>query len=379
MRILHVHDQAHFQGGVEQILSDTALGLAEQDWPQALLTLDGQRDADFCKVFERVSTTLQDVSGFQPDAVLMHKVACARRVTAIGRTFPTAHMVHDHDLVCPRRHKYLPLTQSACNRPAGIGCYTRLCALQRAPENSVIPFRLKGTASVREHLQAGQFVRRHLVGSAFMKNELTMNGYDPKRISVIHPVPASLQQPAALPMETEREILFVGQIIRGKGIDLLLQALRGLKDSWHATIIGAGNHHPDCKKLCRKLGIEQHVTFAGWVEHQRLEQYYRRARVIVVPSRWPEPFGMVGLEAMARSRPVVGFDVGGISDWLDHQVTGLLVPQADVTGLSLAMQTMLDHPELAEEMGQAGARRVARHFTHKNYLAQISHHLESLQ
>jgi glycosyltransferase involved in cell wall biosynthesis len=83
------------------------------------------------------------------------------------------------------------------------------------------------------------------------------------------------------------------------------------------------------------------VTFAGWVPHHALESYYARAAVCVVPSRWPEPFGMVGVEAMARGRPVVAFAVGGIPDWLDDGVTGILAPEADTAALGAAIATLL--------------------------------------
>jgi glycosyltransferase involved in cell wall biosynthesis len=159
----------------------------------------------------------------------------------------------------------------------------------------------------------------------------------------------------------------------------MLRSLAGLEPDWHATIVGSGNHLPACKELAADLGIEKRVSFTGWIEHQRLEQFYRNARAVIVPSRWPEPFGMVGLEAMARGRPVVAFNSGGISDWLEDGVTGLLVPPADVATLTFAMQALLDKPVIAEDMGRAGAGRVSSDFSHQAYLAAIGNHLELLR
>jgi len=110
------------------------------------------------------------------------------------------------------------------------------------------------------------------------------------------------------------------------------------------------------------------VTFAGWVPHEALEPYYARAAVCVVPSRWPEPFGMVGVEAMARGRPVVGFAVGGIPDWLDDGVTGLLIPEADTAALGVAIAEMLADPARSQTLGRAGVERVRERFQPDRYL-----------
>jgi len=378
MRILHVHDQAVFQGGVEQILFDTAVGLAAQGHPQALLYSGRTTDAEFVSPFEQYGHELQIVESFQPDAILMHKVADTGRIDALTAALPTAHMVHDHDLVCPRKHKYFPLSLKACNKPAGISCYTHLCCVQKSPPGATLPVSLKGTANVIRQLQAAQKVSRFIVGSRYMKNELVINGIAQDKIEIIHPVPAALQTPAALPVSECREILFVGQVIRGKGVDLMLKALASLEGDWHATIVGEGSHLPACRQLAQQLGISERVSFPGWVAHEALDAYYRAARLLVVPSRWPEPFGMVGIEAMARGRPVVAFANGGIPDWLGHGKTGFLVPPSDIPGMSSAIQGLIDNSELVARMGQAGAKSVASSFTHQGYLDQIKQQMEQM-
>ena len=135
----------------------------------------------------------------------------------------------------------------------------------------------------------------------------------------------------------------------------------------------------ECKRLAEKLEISDKVIFTGRIDHEKLESYYAAARVVVVPSRWPEPFGMVGIEAMARGRPVVAFDTGGISDWLDDQVTGLLIPPANVPALAKALQHLIDEPGIAKQYGQNAVNHVAKHFSHKNYLDNIKKQLESLK
>ena len=150
-----------------------------------------------------------------------------------------------------------------------------------------------------------------------------------------------------------------------------------LRHPWRATLVGDGNHLATCRTLAADLGISDRVRFTGWVDHDRLADFYASARFAVVPSRWPEPFGMVGPEAMARGRPVVGFASGGIPDWLHDGVTGLLVSPGDVQGFTAAMDRLLGDPELTAAMGRAGAARIDRELTHRSYIQTLKRSLEA--
>jgi len=206
-----------------------------------------------------------------------------------------------------------------------------------------------------------------------MERELIVNGLDPGRVAIVPPIPAALAQARPIAPSGRHEVLYVGQVIRGKGVDLLLQALARVPGDWHATIVGTGNHLDACRALAETSGIAARVTFAGWVSHDALEPYYARAAVCVVPSRWPEPFGMVGVEAMARGRPVVGFAVGGIPDWLEDGVTGILAPEADTNALGGAITSLLTDPQRAAALGAAGLARVRERFQPDQYLDRLMH------
>lgn len=371
LRVLHIHERAGFYGGVEQILHDTARGLMARGWPQGLLHADPQPQADYLAAFAQSGTGDDLIAAFAPDILFLHKVEDPARVADLARRYPTVRMVHDHDLVCLRRHKYFPLTGRICDRPAGSACYLNLCCVQRAAPGSILPIALKGLGEVKAAIRANREVRRLMVGSRWMERELVMNGLDPVRVAIVPPIPAALAEAQPVPPSRAPEVLFVGQVIRGKGVDLLLRALTGVPGDWHATIVGTGNHLEACRSLAAELKLAERVTFAGWVPHQDLESYYGRAAVCVVPSRWPEPFGMVGVEAMARARPVVGFAVGGIPDWLDDGVTGLLAPEADTGTLGAAIASLLGDRERAAALGAAGLARVRAEFQPAHYLDRL--------
>lgn len=80
---------------------------------------------------------------------------------------------------------------------------------------------------------------------------------------------------------------------------------------------------------------------------------------------------MIGLESMSLGRPVIAFDSGGISDWLTHEVSGLLVPQANVPALTHALQQALSTPGMVRRLGFEAARHCHQRFDHRVYLGQM--------
>jgi glycosyltransferase involved in cell wall biosynthesis len=379
MRVLHINERAGFYGGVEQILFDTAAGLRRLGWPQALLHQDPNPDHGYTAAFDQASAQEAILRSFAPDVVFIHRFESVPQIRRLASAYPTVRMVHDHDLVCIRRHKYFPLSSRVCDRPAGIACYQHLCFIQRSAPGSRLPIALRGVTRCRQAIQAHAAVRCFLVGSRWMRRELEINGIPDDKIEIVPPIPAALDatRPVA-PAEESHEILFVGQVIRGKGVDLLLRALQQVSPPWHATVVGAGNHLDSCRKLAAELGINERVDFTGWVPHQELEPLYSGAALTVVPSRWPEPFGMVGIEAMARGRPVVGFAVGGIPDWLEDEKTGLLVAEADTAAMAEAIGRILENRDLRYNLGEAAARRVKQRYQPRIYLRQLMHILEKI-
>jgi glycosyltransferase involved in cell wall biosynthesis len=370
MRVLHVHERAGFYGGVEQILHDIAAGLGARGLPQGLLHTDPHPRRNYLDAFADSGTDEAVLERFSPDVLLLHKVEDPARVARLAARVPTVRMVHDHDLVCLRRHKYFPIGSRVCDRPAGSACYSHLCFVQRGQGR--FPVTVKSVRDVKAAIAAHAQVRRFIVGSRWMRDELRVNHLPAARIRIVPPVPQALARCEQQLPSREPEVLYVGQVIRGKGVDLLLRALAEVPGHWHASIVGTGNHLSACKALAIKLDIAHRITFTGWVDHAALDDYYARASVTAVPSRWPEPFGMVGIEAMARGRPVVGFAVGGIPDWLEHGVTGLLAREADTATLAQNLARLLADPELAAMLGAKAAARVRERYRPDTCLDQLT-------
>jgi glycosyltransferase involved in cell wall biosynthesis len=169
--------------------------------------------------------------------------------------------------------------------------------------------------------------------------------------------------------ETRRRVVFAGRMVRTKGVDVLVRA--GAEVDAEFVICGEGRELPAMRELSSSLGIAERVRFAGWMDADGLAHELAEASLMVMPSLWPEPFGIVGIETFAAGRPAVASATGGIGDWLIDGTSGLAVPPGDVPALARALQDLLADPERQRRMGQAGKELVARRFTPEQHVARL--------
>lgn len=372
MRILFVNEKCGYFGGIEQNVADTARGLRARGHFCSLAfqeTTDrqpGEYQAGFdeCLAMQPFAAALDRA---RPDVIYMHK-ADVRSLGAMPGGVRRVRMIHDHDLCCPRRHKYFAWNGRICHQPAGWRCYADLAFLGRG--TGAVPVAIVSIGDKLREMTVNRSLARLLVGSSAMRQELLQNGFAQEQVQILPPVVRMPEREMA-PIPKENRILYVGQLIRGKGVDLLLRAVACLTSDFELTIVGSGNARAALEKLCATLHIAHKVRFAGWVNPADLGSYYAAAKVVAVPSRWAEPFGMIGLEAMHYGRPVAAFAVGGIPDWLEHGVTGLLAPEMDVRALGAAIQTLLRDPALCARLGRQAQESVRTKFTFDGYLDRL--------
>ncbi len=387
MKILFVNDRGGFFGGVEQNVADCAAGLRAKGH-EAYLAFgndSGTRDAfGYHQLFQaskrcselgggNEAATFKDiVSKTQPDCVYLHKIPSIEPFLNVCRDagVRAVRMIHDHDLCCPTGYKYFRRNGKLCQHKAGWRCWADLGFLEKTPDGP-LPVRYTSIRSKIREMHANFKLDALVVASEYMKEELLTNGCDEDRVHLLAPVVRLSLGCDPLPVPSKPQILYVGQLLRGKGVDLLLDTLNKVRVPFEAKIIGAGNAEDKLKALTESLGLSDRVSFLGWAPNEELDAHYNDARVVVVPSRWPEPFGMVGLEAMMHGRPVVAFDVGGIPDWLDHNITGLLAPEQDCDAFAAALDRVLTEDDTASAMGTAAFDRVGSVFGFEPYMETL--------
>jgi len=152
------------------------------------------------------------------------------------------------------------------------------------------------------------------------------------------------------------QILSVGSVIHQKGHDLLVDAAERAEARWNVTVIGDGRLRAPLSE--RALEHSLPVEFIGY--SPAVADHLLRADIACLPSRW-ESCPYAALEAMSVGLPLVGADVDGLRDLIDHGVTGLLVPPNDPVALAAALDGLSADPRARREMGEAGRTRVRSH------------------
>ncbi|WP_298235867.1 glycosyltransferase [uncultured Azohydromonas sp.] len=183
-------------------------------------------------------------------------------------------------------------------------------------------------------------------------------GIAPRRLVVVPNGIAAEAPGERAPWDTPRlRVLFVGRLDRQKGVDVLVEAARGLGDRASVRIVGdavVAGRRPD-------WGADAgHVEWLGWLDQAGVAAQLNACDVVVMPSRW-EGFGLVAVEAMRAGKPVWASAVGGLREVVADGVTGRLFPVGDVAALrALLMQA---RPATLRRMGEAGRRRFLAHYT----------------
>ncbi len=160
-------------------------------------------------------------------------------------------------------------------------------------------------------------------------------------------------RPSFVPQEGDY-LMFAGGLGPYKGVDVLVDAWLGLESK--VPLVLAGVRRPDTPSE-----FPPGVIVAENVPHEEVLRAWSHCLMGVVPSRWPEPFGTVALEAMAAGVPVVASRVGGLADLVVDEVTGVLVEPGDVRALREALRVLLSDPALRRRLGDAGRDRATRY------------------
>lgn len=402
MRILHVNKYLYRRGGAEAYMLDLAAmqhtegdevalfgmqhplnpSLPFEDTFPSYLELDppprGVRERAMAAA--RILYSLEAGRGMtamlervRPDVVHAHNIyqhlSPSVLAAAARRGVPVVMTLHDFKLACPS-HLFLDHGR-VCEACLGGGFHH--AALRRCKNDSFAASALLA-AEATLHRATGAYddVARFLCPSRFMQTKMEAAGIDGARlVHLPNFVPAGTSEPSRRP---SRRVACVSRLSHEKGVDVLVDAVAFLDDDVGVDIAGDGPDRARLEDRARDLVPPGRITFHGQVPREQAMQLLRSAAVTAVPSRCYENQPMVVLEAFSVGTPVVGSDLGGISELIRDGRDGLVVPPGDPVALAGALQELLDRPAQARLMGSRGRDRARTTFSaarHRRVLADV--------
>jgi len=315
----------------------------------------------------REAEALAALRAWRPDVLFAHTLHDQKLEAAVQRVAPTVFFAHAYYGTCLSGFKshWFPAPR-VCSRRLGPACllhyFPHRCGGWN-PLTALSLYRLQ-----HERLRNLRACAALVVLSAHMAEEYRRHGFS------THVLPPwfepDIDSDSDGPVEDEElRLLFLGRLQKLKGPQALLDALPRVAAALPArfarvrcTLAGTGEMEAALRARTAALSAGDariRVEFPGWVDAAARQAFLRAAHLLVVPSLWPEPFGLVGLEAAAFGVPAVACNVGGVRDWLEDGVSGRLVsatPRALAAGIISAVRDPADYQRL-----RAGARaRVAR-------------------
>jgi glycosyltransferase involved in cell wall biosynthesis len=163
-------------------------------------------------------------------------------------------------------------------------------------------------------------------------------------------------------------ILYVGRLVKQKGVALLIRAVAQLDFPFTLNVVGDGPERAELERLARDLGVQEAVRFHGWLAREKIASQYLATHLFVHPGIWPEPFGLTIVEALAAGAPTIVSDIGGPPDTVGD--AGLSFPPGDVSGLAERIRQVYSDPDLAARLS-AQARERAKQFATPGIVPQL--------
>ena len=310
-----------------------------------------------------LSERLGSAHSLTPGVVHFHQIEDHTLIAAFQRASPVAVSVHGYSACTSSVYYFRPGHE--CTRAHGPGCAPNLllrgCAHTFDPRP--LPDAYRNTTKSVRALRAADLAISY---SSAVDRHLAANGVSRRRIV---PLFTTMQATTAAGHETRRRVVFAGRIVASKGVSTLIRAARDVEAEF--VICGEGWQLEAMRRLAVRCGVQDRVSFRGWLPAEQLARELAEASVVVLPSLWPEPFGLVGIEALSAGRPVIASATGGISDWLQDGVSGLLFRPGDARDLARRLAELLDDPERQARMGRAGAASVAERFSAERHVEGI--------
>jgi glycosyltransferase involved in cell wall biosynthesis/O-antigen/teichoic acid export membrane protein len=370
LRILHVINMGVICGGAERLVAElvdvqradghavrvlssdrpgSGVPFGDVTWAQPEQPGIGDRLVGMVRNPAARAALAEQVTSWQPDVVHLHTIGLLSPSSlSVLRDVPTVLTLHGPELFLrsterwcmPARH----FRADAPNTPTWRGWLVLLFFTLLAG-----PLWRRRLRVVDVHLAPSDYLGG-LVARDFRPTRVVPNGFTPVAVA------------RRASTDGTTRVVFAGRLEHFKGPQIFLDAVARLARTHpHArfTVCGAGPMLDDLTALIDRHGIGHLVELTGWLPSEQVQHRIADADIVVVPSVWPEAFGLTCLEAFAAGTPVVASAIGALPELVETDVTGLLVPPGDPQALAAALDRLLADPQLRTRLGENGRARSA--------------------
>jgi glycosyltransferase involved in cell wall biosynthesis len=383
MKIVVAQDALHAEGGVETYLASVIPALRARGHSVSLLfvrrrgaPLIGEVDGPQVAVEPPdIEAAFAELRAWGPDVCFSNNMAPLDVERRALDEWPVVKFMHGYFGTCVSALKTHAFPfRTACSRTLGPACLAlyvpRHCG-------SLTPAALAGGYRWAR-AQQGLLTRYAtvVVASDHMADEYARHGVARDRLAMLPLFPSLPLRDSST--ASGKSVLFLGRMTDLKGGDLVIRAValaaRQLGRSIPLVMAGDGPQRSAWERLASRERID--AVFPGWLDADQRLAALSHAAVLAVPSVWPEPFGLVGLEAASMGVPAVAFDTGGIRQWLHHQVSGLLVPPSGgYAAFAAALREILEDHDVRKRLSR-GALTTARQMSVDAHLSGLERVLQ---
>jgi glycosyltransferase involved in cell wall biosynthesis len=397
MRILFLNSYQTVHGGAERLLFDTSTELvarghkvsivvAHDDrrspnpemWParinryhvpELMIPLTDRYNYNRLRDTQQYHETLrylQDIIDIEePEIIHIHNFPRTEVLDELRIDAPIVRTIHSYENLCGNQLKRLP-DGSICADKLGPACKS----------NCGVPTTFKAMRVRAENRMMKKQFKKLIAISSYIKDVLITNGFPSEQIAVLNNFTRLVPKP--FNVIEQNIVLYVGRLTPEKGLLELIESVSLTKTQPKLLVVGKdgvlgrSSYQRDIVEKAALRGVE--IEFLDWCAGDDLRRAYQSAKVVAFSSVWPEPFGLVGIEAMMQGKPVVAFDCGGVRDWLQHGKTGFLVPHLDIRQYAYCLDQLIMNDGLRRAMGVEAQECALERFTadaHLNGLIDI--------
>lgn len=380
MRIAHFIDNLEWSGGIETYVLNLIPELSKKGVKQSVIYNQRKDNVDideYCKLYKNKSLNVKEVLKSQADIIHIHNIFDRKKINKIKKDFEVIFTTHNYKLICPATNFYLKNTKEICNISCSWKCFFTSLRHRCMP---LRPPHIFNSYNFSKWAMRNEDNISHIIcPSKYAKKRHVEAGFDKSSMSVL-PYFCSLPTVSNPSIPESKTVTFMGRIRSYKGWEEFVKIVSMLPEEIRGRMIGDFDKtkREKVEEVAHELGVSDRLVLENWVDRSGIRDVFDETSVFVFPSIWPETLGIVGIEALASGVPVVGFDVGGVEEWLIDQKTGFMAEAKDCKTAAGHIENIIYDEGALRQMGKNGIDLVKSKFSLEKHIEKIAEIYQSL-